>query len=109
MVFGRVEKAKFSNDKKGQIKPNFLRKFTKFIKLNLKYHQMLYVLLKFSQNRPKKILFSLRLKKGQEKAKWLNHFISRKLFQKGQMATLVFGNGSAVREAFIYASQPSQK
>jgi len=43
---------------------------------------MLYVLLKFSQNRPKKILFSSRLKKGQEKAKWPNHFISRKLFQK---------------------------
>ncbi len=30
----------------------------------------------------KKILFSSRLKKGQEKAKWPNPFISRKLFQK---------------------------
>jgi hypothetical protein len=38
--------------------------------------------LKFSQNKPKKILFSLRLKKGQEKAKRPNHFISGKLFQK---------------------------
>jgi hypothetical protein len=43
---------------------------------------MLDVWLKFSQNRPKKILFSSRLKKGQEKAKWPNLFISRKLFQK---------------------------
>jgi hypothetical protein len=43
---------------------------------------MLDVLLKFSQNMPKKILFSSRLKKGQEKAKWPNLFISRKLFQK---------------------------
>jgi hypothetical protein len=43
---------------------------------------MLYVLLKFSQNRSKKILFSSRLKKGQEKTKRPNHFISRKLFQK---------------------------
>jgi hypothetical protein len=50
---------------------------------------MLNVLLKFSQNRPKKILFSSRLKKGQEKAKWPNHFISRKLFKKGQMATML--------------------
>jgi hypothetical protein len=57
---------------------------------------MLYDLLKFSQNRLKKIPFSSRLKKGQEKAKWLNHFISRKLFKKGQMATLSEGdlNGS---------------
>ncbi len=39
-------------------------------------------MLKFNQNRPKKILFSLGLKKGQEKAKWPNHFISRKPFQK---------------------------
>ncbi len=43
---------------------------------------MLYVLLKFSQTWPKKILFSSRLKKGQEEAKWLNHIISRKMFQK---------------------------
>jgi hypothetical protein len=43
---------------------------------------VLYVLLKYSQNRLKKILFSLRLKKGQEKAKWPNHFISRKMFLK---------------------------
>jgi hypothetical protein len=42
----------------------------------------MYFLLKFNQNRPKNILFSLRLKKGQEKVKWPNHFISRKLFQK---------------------------
>ncbi len=32
--------------------------------------------------------YFLILKKGQDKAKWRNHFISRKLFQKGQMATL---------------------
>jgi hypothetical protein len=56
-----------------------LRKFTKLI---LKYHKMLYVLLKFSQNRPKKILFSSRLKKAKKKAKRPNHFICRKLFQK---------------------------
>ncbi len=43
---------------------------------------MFHVLLKLNQNRPEKILFSSRLKKGQEKAKWPNHFISRKLFQK---------------------------
>jgi hypothetical protein len=43
---------------------------------------MLDVFLKFSQNRPKKILFSSRLKKDQEKAKRTNLFISRKLFQK---------------------------
>ncbi len=43
---------------------------------------MSYVLLKFNQNRPKKILFSQRLKKSQEKAKWPNPFISRILFQK---------------------------
>jgi hypothetical protein len=30
----------------------------------------------------KKFLFSSRLKKGQEKAKWPDHFISSKLFQK---------------------------
>ncbi len=43
---------------------------------------MLDVLLKFSQNRPKKILFTSRLKKGHEKAKRPNHFISRKMFLK---------------------------
>jgi hypothetical protein len=43
---------------------------------------MFNALLKFNQNRPKKILFSSRLKKGQEKAKWPNQYISRKLFQK---------------------------
>jgi hypothetical protein len=43
---------------------------------------MLDALLKFSQNRPKKILLYSRLKKGQERAKWPNLFISRKLFQK---------------------------
>ncbi len=48
----------------------------------MKNQKMLYVLLKFSQNRLKKILFSSRLKKGQEKAKWPNYFISWKLFQK---------------------------
>ncbi len=42
----------------------------------------MYDLLKFNQNRPKNILFSLRLKKGQEKVKWPNHFISKKIFQK---------------------------
>ncbi len=35
----------------------------------------------------KKILFSLRSKKGQ---KWLINFINVKLFQKGQMATLIY-------------------
>jgi hypothetical protein len=41
----------------------------------LKYFKIsIYVLLKFSYNRLKKIIFSSRLKK--------NHFISRKLFQK---------------------------
>ncbi len=39
---------------------------------------MLHDLLKFSQIRPKKIIFTSR--KGQ--MKWLNHFISRKLLQK---------------------------
>ncbi len=43
---------------------------------------MWYVLLKFSQNRPKMILFSSRLEKGQAKAKRPNLFIARKLFQK---------------------------
>ena len=68
-----------SSFKKGQIfKENLLKYIIKF----LKYHKVLYDLLKFSQNRLKKILFSSRLKKGQEKPKWPNHFISRKLFQK---------------------------
>ncbi len=77
-----------SSFKKGPIlkwwkRPNFKRKFTKIYQIFfLKYHKMMYVLLKFSQNRPKKILFSSWLKKSQEKAKWTNHFISRKLFQK---------------------------
>jgi hypothetical protein len=43
---------------------------------------MMYVLLKFGQNRPNKILLSSSLKKGQDKAKCLIHFISIKLFQK---------------------------
>jgi len=30
----------------------------------------------------------LKVKKGQKMAKWPNHFISGKQFQKGQMATL---------------------
>ncbi len=50
---------------------------------------MLHVLLKFSQNRPKKILFSSKSKKGQKKTNCKNHFISRKLFKKGQIATLL--------------------
>jgi hypothetical protein len=51
---------------KGQI---FKEKLPKYIKEILKYHKMLYVLLKFNQNMSKKILFSSKLKKGQEKAK----------------------------------------
>ncbi len=43
---------------------------------------MWYIWLIFNQNRAKKIIFSSRFKKGQEKAKWLNYFISRKPFQK---------------------------
>ncbi len=57
---------------KGQILKENLPKYIKQI---LKYHKMLYVLLKFCQNMPKKILFFSRLKKGQEKAKWPNPFL----------------------------------
>ncbi len=59
-----------------------LQSITCTVPAALKYHKMLDVSLKFSQNRPKKILFSSGLKKGQEKAIWPNYFISRKLFQK---------------------------
>ncbi len=44
----------------------------------LEFQKILYVLLKFSQHKPKKIPFSSRLKK----ANWLNYFISIKLFLK---------------------------
>ncbi len=37
-----------------------------------------------------KIYYSCQHKKGQKMAKWPNHFISDKQYQKGQMATLVF-------------------
>ncbi len=77
LAISSFKKAKFSK----KIYQNISKK-------NLKYPKVLYILLTFSQNRLKKILFSSRFKKGQEKAKWQNHFISRKLFQKGQMATL---------------------
>jgi hypothetical protein len=66
---------------------------------------VLYDLLKFSQNRIEKILFSSRLKKGQEKAKWPNHFISRKLFQKGQMATLSRDLYSHKKLALLFLAQ----
>jgi hypothetical protein len=46
---------------------------------------MLYVLLKFSQNRPKKILFSSRLKKRPNGQIIL---LLENCFTKGQMATL---------------------
>ncbi len=86
----KIKKAKFGHNQ-FQKRPNsqmvkkakFWRKFTKNIFKNFEVcFFLLYVLLKFCQNWPKKILFSSRLKKGQEKAKWPNHFISRKLFQK---------------------------
>jgi hypothetical protein len=56
---------------------------------------MLYVLLKFCKNGPKKILFSLRSKKRPKKSKWPNHFFSRKLFQKRPN-----GNPSARKQRF---------
>jgi hypothetical protein len=76
-------------------KAKFSKKIYQNISNFLKYHKMLYVLLKFIQNRPKKIPFSSRLKKSQEKAKCPNHFISRKLFQKrpnGNPASTKKGN-----------------
>ncbi len=53
---------KIKRPNKGQIFKEYL---PKYIKKCLKDHRVLYVLLKFSQNRLKKILFSSRLKKGQ--------------------------------------------
>ncbi len=41
-------------------------------------------MLKFNQNRLKKIVFSSKLKKGQEKAKWPNNFYSKKSFKKAK-------------------------
>jgi hypothetical protein len=62
---------------------------------------VLYILLKYSQNRLKK-LFSSRLKKGQEKANGPIHFISRKLSQKGQIRLIwpfKRSNGNPVLES----------
>jgi hypothetical protein len=57
-----TKKAKLSYGEKGQI---FKKNLPKYAKKKLKYHKVLYVLLKFSQNKLKKIFFSSGLKKGQ--------------------------------------------
>jgi hypothetical protein len=54
----------------------------------LKYHKVLHVLLKFSQNRLKKILFSSRLKKAKKTPNGQIIFFLEICFKKGQMATL---------------------
>jgi hypothetical protein len=71
------KKAKLSNGEKGQILKENL---PKYIKILLKYHKMLYVLLTFCQNRPKKIQFSSGLKKAKKRPN--GQIISRKLYQK---------------------------
>ncbi len=54
----------------------------------MKFHKILYVLLKFSQNRPNNILFSSRLKKCQGVTKRPDHLFLKNCFKKDQMATL---------------------
>jgi hypothetical protein len=74
-----VKKAKTN---KGQILKENLQKY---IKIFLKYHKMLYVLLKFCQNRPKKILFSSRLKKAKIRPNGQILLFLENRFKKGQI------------------------
>ncbi len=65
----KIEKAKSSKMKKGQI----------FFKNLLEFHKILQILVRFLQNRLQNMLFSSTFNKAK---KWPNHFNSGKLFQK---------------------------
>ena len=86
-----IEKAKFGPKqfKKGQILKNkkrpikdqiFKKKIAKTQKKHIK--EFYKVLLRFKNNRPLNVLFSLKFRKGQKRPKCPSQFISGKHFQK---------------------------
>jgi len=92
LAVSSFKKAKSSKMKKGQIKVKmFFKNLLKWPDSKLDFHKFIFDIasfVKISTKQALKYTIFFNIQEGQKMAKWTNHFISGKPYEKGQMATM---------------------